>query len=157
MEQMKLYEIDERIAKCFDEETGEIIDAEELDAMNVARQDKLEAIALIVKNREAFIDDLMQEKKLIFERIDRLKNRNENTLKFLSDVLDGKKFETTKVECKFRKSTSVDILNEAAVPKEYKEEERVIKIKKADILKALRSGEKVDGCSLIEKNNLSVK
>lgn len=157
MEQLKLYEIDERIAKCFDEETGEIIDAEELEAMNVARQDKLEAIALIIKNREAFIDDLEQERKLISDRIGVLKSKNENTMKFLNSALGGKSFETTKVMCKFRKSTSVDILNEAAVPSEYKEQEVSIKIKKADILKALRNGEKIDGCSLVEKNNLSVR
>ena len=50
---MTLYEIDSAIMDCVDEETGEIIDLEKLEALNIERDKKVEGIALAVKNYAA--------------------------------------------------------------------------------------------------------
>lgn len=42
---MTLYEIDSTIMDCVDEETGEIIDLEKLEALNIERDKKVEGIA----------------------------------------------------------------------------------------------------------------
>ena len=39
---MKLYEIDAAILGCIDQETGEVIDPEQLDALQIERETKLE-------------------------------------------------------------------------------------------------------------------
>ena len=41
---MKLYEIDNAILECIDMETGEVIDAEKLDALNMEREDVVLAL-----------------------------------------------------------------------------------------------------------------
>lgn len=45
-----LYEINEEILSCVDMETGEIIDAEKLGRLQMAFDDKVEGIALWIKN-----------------------------------------------------------------------------------------------------------
>ena len=42
---MKLYEIDEAILNCIDTETGEIIDADQLDKLTMERDTKIENVA----------------------------------------------------------------------------------------------------------------
>ena len=50
---MTLYEIDDAILNCIDEETGEIIDAEQLDKLYMEKEEKLENIALWIKDLKA--------------------------------------------------------------------------------------------------------
>ena len=47
---MKLYEIDEQILNCIDAETGEIIDADMLNALQMERDAKIEGVALWIKD-----------------------------------------------------------------------------------------------------------
>ena len=42
-----LYEIDNEILACVDLETGEVIDTERLDALQMEREKKVEAVAMI--------------------------------------------------------------------------------------------------------------
>lgn len=48
-----LYQIDQAILECLDAETGEIIDAEKLDALFMEKNQKIENIALWIKNLQA--------------------------------------------------------------------------------------------------------
>lgn len=50
---MKLYEINEAILGCIDQETGEVIDPEKLDALTMERETKLENVALWIKDLKA--------------------------------------------------------------------------------------------------------
>ena len=45
-----LYEIDRAIMNCCNQETGEMIDQEALDALMMQRTEKLESVALWIKN-----------------------------------------------------------------------------------------------------------
>lgn len=47
---MRLYEIEQAIMDCIDEETGEIIDLERLNQLMMDKQKKIEGVALWVKN-----------------------------------------------------------------------------------------------------------
>ena len=47
---MKLYEIDEAILNCIDTETGEIIDADQLDKLTMERDTKIENVACWIKD-----------------------------------------------------------------------------------------------------------
>ena len=46
---MRLYEIDEAILSCIDTDTGEILDADKLNALQIEREEKLENVALWIK------------------------------------------------------------------------------------------------------------
>lgn len=48
-----LYEIDRAIMNCCNQETGEMIDKEALDALMMQRTEKLESVALWIKNLQS--------------------------------------------------------------------------------------------------------
>ena len=154
---MKLYEIDEALAQCFDPETGEIVDIDSYENLQGERDKKIEGIACIIKNRQALIDALKTEKKRMDERIATLENQNDNTKAFLDSVLDGHRFETEKAVCSYRKSTRVDITDMSKIPDEYMNVKTEYAPMKTAIKQALKDNKKVPGCALIETNNLSIK
>ena len=100
-----LYEITDKYLKVLDnleidEETGEILNAEELDELSGAFEEKSEAVACYIKNSEVFIGDLKAEeanlakrRKQTEKRIDYLKN----VLTACLDAAGRDKVETTKV------------------------------------------------------------
>ena len=63
-----LYEIDQAIMECLDWETGEILDAERLNALQMERQDKVESVALWIKNLSADAIAYKAEKDAFAER-----------------------------------------------------------------------------------------
>ena len=154
---MKLYEIDEALAECFDPETGEIVDRDAYENLQGERDKKIEGIACIIKNRQALIDALKAEKKRMDERIATLENQNDNTKAFLDSVLQGHCFETEKAVCSYRKSTRVDITDMSKIPDEYLNVKTEIAPMKTAIKQALKEDKEVPGCALIETNNLSIK
>lgn len=154
---MKLYEIDEALAECFDPETGEIVDIDSYENLQGERDKKIEGIACIIKNRQALIDALKAEKKRMDDRIATLEAQNENTKAFLDSVLQGHRFETEKAVCSYRKSTRVDITDISKIPDEYMNIKTEIAPMKTAIKQALKEDKEVPGCALIETNNLSIK
>lgn len=154
---MKLYEIDEALAECFDPETGEIMDADAYENLQGERDKKIEGIACIIKNRQALIDALKAEKKRMDDRIATLETQNDNTKAFLDSVLQGHRFETEKAVCSYRKSTRVDITDISKIPDEYMNVKTEIAPMKTAIKQALKEDKEVPGCALIETNNLSIK
>ena len=58
---MNLYEIENEILKCVDEETGEIFDVEKFEALELARDVKIENICLWIKNLKAEAEALKLE------------------------------------------------------------------------------------------------
>ena len=154
---MKMYEIDEALQECFNEETGEILDEEKFNALEEERDKKIEGIGLMIKERAVLIEGIDAEMKRLRERKETLKNQNESTKDFLDHVLGGKKFETERVRCMYRKSKAVDVIDEGQVPEKYIKETVKTAPDKTAIKEAIQAGETVPGCELRESNNLSVK
>lgn len=157
MEKMTFYEIDEALSKCFDEETGEILNEEDFEKLNEARDDKIEGIGLMIKNREALKDEIDNEIKRLRDRKLTLENQVENTKAFLARLLDGQKFETARVRMSWRKSKAVEIADESILPDEYIVTKTTTAPDKKKIKEALAEGKTIGGCNLRETNNLSVK
>ena len=160
---MTLWQIDERINKILendfyiDEETGEVFLTEDLDKLDVERTEKIENVALYVKN-------LKYEAEAIKSEIDNLKSRAEIKNKkaekltnYLDKVLCGEKLETPKVALSYRESTAVKIENEELLPDEFMTIKIDKKPNKVAIAKLLKNGETITGCELIEKQNLQIK
>ena len=160
---MTLWEVDKRISDILengmhiDEETGEVFLPEDLDSLNIERDEKIEGIALYVKNLKA-------EAEAIHAEIDRLKDREESKKKkaerliqYLSSVLCGQKFETAKTSLSFRKSSVVQINDELLVPEEFMKVKTEKKPDKTAIANRIKGGEFVPGCELVVKNNLQIK
>ena len=67
------------------------------------------------------------------------------------------KIETSLMKLFFRKSESVEILDENLVPEQYKLSRVVVNPDKILIKKLIKSGEEVPGCEIVEKDNLQIK
>ena len=110
-----LYEINQDILDCVDLETGEILDTEKLDALQIEREAKLEGVALWAKDLKAEAaavkeeaDKLNARKKSLDNKIDGLKN-------WLLMALDGEKLSTPRCKVYQTHSQKVVIDDERAL------------------------------------------
>ena len=109
---MKLYEIDNAILECIDMETGEVIDAEKLDALNMERDAKIENVVLWIKDLKAEAEAIKQEKLALAERQKVAENKVESLKKWVAYALGGQKFSTAKCAVSFRNTESVEVTEE---------------------------------------------
>lgn len=163
---MKLFDIDERLAACVkldesrvvDTESGEIIDLEAIAALEMERDKKIENLGCWYKNLLAEAEALKAQKNAFAEREKAAKAKAESLRGFLGRYLNGKKFETAKVAMSFRKSEAVEFDAKCIgdVPEEFlkfKDPE----LDKVAVKKAIKAGETVPGCELVQRQNLQIK
>ena len=160
---MTLYEIDaqlEEMLEQIDPETGELLcDMEQLEALSLERDRKLENLALYVKNRDAEAKAIREEEKALADRRRGLERKAERARDFLARMLAGEKFTTPKVAVSWRKSEAVEIgmsffstdANERFL--RYKEPDP----DKAAIKAALKAGEEITGAELVTNLNMTIK
>lgn len=151
-----LYEIDAQIMACVDWDTGEIIDVERLEALQMEFDNKVEGIALWIKNLVAEAKMVKEEKDNLAARQKACENKAESLKKYLASALGGEKFKTSKVSISYRKSKSVEVEDITLLDDDYlkfKEPEA----DKTKIKKALEDGISLEGVSLVEKNNIQIK
>lgn len=163
---MKLYEIDKTLESLVesgfvvDEETGELLfTADDIEALQMEKDNKVENLCLMVKNYSALQENIANEIKTLQERKGTLGKRIERLKNFLALTLNGNKFETAKVKVSYRKSKPVDVsgVDIENLPDEYV----ILDIKKSadktKIKKAIESGIEIAGCSIVEKTNVIIK
>ena len=158
-----LYEINqdlEALLSNIDEETGEvIIDPEALDALLMERTEKIENVALYVKNITAEAAMIKDEIESLDERRARLLKKKDGLMAYLQAALGGEKFETAKVAVSYRKSKSVE-LDEAVFwenPAECFVRPGKPTADKTAIKEALKNGGIVPGAALVERTSMSIK
>ena len=160
---MTLWKIDERINKILendfyiDEETGEVFLTEDLDKLDVERTEKIENVALYIKNLKYEAEAIKSEIDNLKSRAEIKKKKAEKLTNYLDEILCGEKLETPKVALSYRKSTAVKIENEELLPDEFMTIKIDKKPNKVAIAKLLKNGETITGCELIEKQNLQIK
>jgi hypothetical protein len=160
-----LYEIDAAILAAVDQETGEILDVEKLDALQMERERKLEGVALWIKDLKAEAaavkeeaDKLTARKKALDNKIDGLKN-------WLLFALGGEKLNTPRckvyqthsqrvaVEDEGKLISFLQTLNEPDKFLRFKDPE----LKRDEIKKALKDGTIIPGASLEETESVVIK
>lgn len=158
---MNLYEINEAIMNCIDEETGEVVDIEALNNLSMEREIKIENLACWYKNLMADAEALKTEKNAFAEREKSAKSKAESIKRYLSSVLQGEKFTTDKCALSFRKSESIEILDLEAFMSDDKAENYLKysepTINKAELKKALKQGEEFKGVLLSSNSNIQIK
>lgn len=157
---MSIYEIEQEILALVDPETGEITDFEALDKLNMAREKKLENIAMWVKNLNAEAKAIREEEKSLAERRRAAESKSERLEKYLDQTLSGEKFSTAKVAISYRKSRAVEIADEATFIT-FADAAYIIpqppKIDRKAVGDALKGGAAIAGAALIERNNIQIK
>ena len=133
-----------------------------IESLQIAHETKLENIACYVKNLVAEVEALKTEEKNLNSRRKSKEKLVERLTYMLDNDLKGQKFETARCTISYRKSTST-VVDEGVFLKKYKNKkdmcEKIINYKydKATLKKKLQAGEKIDGVSLSENNNISIK
>lgn len=154
---MKLYEIDAAILECcIDQETGEIIDAEKLEALQMEREQKIENVALWIKDLTAEAAAYKAEKMAFAERQKKAEEKAESLKKWLADALGGTNFKTTKAAVSFRKTQSVQVSDIWALGEEFVKYPEPTPDKNA-IKAALKAGQEINGAELVESISCSIK
>lgn len=151
-----LYEINDQILSCINAETGEIIDEDKLTELTMQRDEKIENVALWIKNLTSDAAAYKNEKEAFAEREKAAKQKAERLKIWLSKSLEGVKFITSKVAVSFRKSESVEC-NIEEVPKEFFNQKIEYAPDKNAIKNRLKSGETISGCTLVSKLNIQIK
>ena len=154
---MKLYEIDAKIMECIDDETGEILDSEQLEQLEMERDAKIESVGLWIKNLAAEADAIKTEKNNLAAREKIARNKIDRLKDYLAYALDGEKFKTSRLSVSYRKTESVNVDPAAldTLPDEYV---RITKEANKTALKdALEHGSQIDGVIIETKQSMIIK
>lgn len=152
---MNLYEIDAAVMACIDEETGEIVDEQKLNDLEMERGRKIENTALWIKNLRAEVKALKDEEAAFKARRQTAENKLDSLERYLSGYLDGQKFKSDKVSIFHRSIESVNVTDIDKVPQELT---RVtVEARKDDIKKLLKDGRVVPGAELVTKTSMVIR
>jgi len=166
---MKLYEYDDIIATLYraaeskdgiDPETGMVFDITQLDALEMARDKKIENALLYEEQMKADAKEIDEYIKRLQERSRAKKNTAENIKQWLIGRMreDGEsKFETSRIRAILRvvAANKTVITNEQSIPPQYLKTK--IEPDTAAIKAALKSGEVVPGAELADSISLTIK
>lgn len=160
-----LYEISADFLKALDslevdEDTGEIINFDAVEALGAKFDDKAESVACYIKNWAAFAGNLKAEEEALAARRKAAERRVDSMKKYLSSCMEAvgrDKVETAKARISFRKSVQVYVADEAALPADYVTTTVTTKPDKTAIKKAIQGGQTVAGAFLVENRNLQIK
>lgn len=143
-------------------EEGEL--TEEMETLLAISQEELQKKAInygyVIKQFDSDIDAIDSEIK----RLQGLKKSKENaserlkdTVKHAMQIYSIEKLETPTLKVGFRKSESVEIVNESQIEQVFKTSKVVESINKTLIKEAIKSGQTVKGAILQVNFNLSIK
>ncbi|MBL3731580.1 siphovirus Gp157 family protein [Lysinibacillus sp. HST-98] len=120
--------------------------------------EKLEGYAMVLKNIESDIAGIKSEEKRLADRRKAMESNLARIKENMADALltvEGNRVKTEKFTFSFRKSTSVQIENDAAIPPQFIKVEKTIS--RSELAKALKAGEQIEGAQLVENQSLSIR
>lgn len=122
---------------------------------------KIENVALYIKDTEGFATAIRNEEKALAKRRKVYENKAERLRKYLSGYLLSKekpKFETQRVALSLRRSEEINIFDADAIIADHPELTTTeIKVKAADVKAAIKSGQTIPGAEIVENQNLQIK
>jgi len=151
----ELYKINSEIEACFDPETGELDDSR-FYSLCMEREDKLEQLALMIKNLRADAAALKVEKAALGERQKAAEDEADRIAELLKRELCGEPMKTARVNVTWRSVQKVDILDMDSVPKEYIRYGEP-SVDKNAVKKAMKAGQDIGGCILVEDYSMCIK
>lgn len=153
---MNIYEIDRSILALVDAETGEITDIEAFEQLQMEREEKIENVALWIKNLTAESAAIKAEEENLKSRRDANDRKVERLKEYLNYALGGNKYSSARVAISYRASESVEV-NTELCPKKYLVKTVTVKPDKKAIKQMLKDGKTVKGCTLVSKQNIQIK
>lgn len=144
------------------ENGGEVTPQQELN-LQITKdqlQDKGTNYAFVIKKLDAECDIIDAEIK----RLSELKKVRQNACERLKSnishamqIFEVDKIESPLIKLSFRKSQSVNVADVNSLPAEYKTIKVTEQADKVKIKQALLNGEVIEGCEIVNNNNLQIK
>ena len=155
---MTLYEINRDILALVNED-GEIADIEAFEALNLAREQKIENVACWIKNLKADAAAIREEEKALSDRRRANENKAERLENFLAYALKGEKYNSPRVNITYRKSEAVELdVPDDVFMEHFAEFVKVTPtINKTAIKDALKAGITNIPAHLSERQNMQIK
>jgi len=163
---MKLYEIKEEydvlLRALEDAEDEEQVSAlsSQLHDLEWERSEKLENIAKYMQALQWDMDSIDSE----VARLSSLKSGKSNTKDRLKNYIsynltqEGiQKMETDLFKFSFRKSESVEVIDQEAIPQDYMKEKVTLSVDRASLKRAIKSWVEIAWAVINEKQNLQIK
>ena len=160
-----LYEIDQELLDCVDMETGEILDTEKLDALQMEREKKLEGVALWIKDLNYEAAAVKEEADKLTARKKALDNKITGLKQWLLYALNGEKMKTPRCNVYQTHNQKLTVVNETALVnfiKSLNDPGQFLRfpdpeLKKDEIKKALKDGREIPGAVLESTEGLVIK
>jgi len=160
-----LYEINQDILDCVDLETGEILDTEKLDALQMEREAKLEGVALWVKDLRAEAAAVKEEADKLTARKRALDNKIDGLKEWLKFALAGEKLNTPRCKVYQTHSQKLAVSDEAGLInflQTLNEPDKFLRfpdpeLRKNEIKDALKSGYEIPGAKLEVTESVVIK
>lgn len=108
---MYLYNIDDKLLNFIDPETGEV-NVEEYEAYMKDREERIENLGLWIKNFDSFASQLKEEEANLKARREAIERKRARLAEILQALLEGEKYQSSKLDISYRKSTAVKISDE---------------------------------------------
>ena len=160
---MKLYEISDAIRAALDhieldEETGEILNADNLHAVEAEASEKIEATALYLRELDAEAKAAKDEADRMLDRVKSMQKRSDYIKSMLLDALHVTgKVKTARVTVSIRTTQAVEVSEGANLPEAYTTVKTTVSPNKVAIKQALLDGVEVPGCSLEARESVSIR
>lgn len=160
---MKLYEISDAIRAALDHidvdpETGEILNADNLHAVEAEASDKVEATALYLRELDAEAKAAKEEADRMLARVKSMQKRSDYLKAMLLDALHATgKVKTGRVTVSIRTTKAVEIAKGADLPEAYTTVKTTVSPNKVAIKQALLDGVEVPGCHIEERESVQIR
>lgn len=160
---MKLYQISDAIRQALDhieldEETGEILSADALHAVEAQAAEKVEATALYLRELDAEAKAAKEEADRMLARVKSMQKRSDYLKAMLLDALHATgKVKTGRVTVSIRTTKAVEIAEGADLPEAYTTVKTTVSPNKVAIKQALLDGVEVPGCHIEERESVQIR
>ena len=160
---MKLYEISDAIRAALDHidvdpETGEILNADNLHAVEAEASDKVEATALYLRELDAEAKAAKDEADRMIARVKSMQKRSDYLKAMLLDALHATgNVKTARVTVSIRTTQAVEVSEGANLPEAYTTVKTTVSPNKVAIKQALLDGVEVPGCHLEARESVSIR
>lgn len=158
---MTIYDIDSAIAALVDPETGELGDYEAFQRLQLAREAKIENLALLYKETRATAETIKAEADRLLQRRRVLEHNMRRMQEYLALVLDGEKFSSPRCTVSYRWSEGTETDPEFVDwAREHRPEllmEQQPKIDTQQLKRELKDGLVCDHARLVERQNVQVR
>lgn len=160
---MKLYEIAPALRFALDdivvdEETGEILQADALHAVEAEASDKIEATALYLRELDAEAKAAKDEADRMIARVKSMQKRSDYLKAMLLEALHATgKVKTARVTVSIRTTQAVEVSEGADLPEAFQTVKKTVSPNKVAIKQALLDGIEVPGCHLEARESVSIR